>query len=376
MNVNNWNEIESFWSRSSTGRLNLKIALGEVKEVKAAFVRGRNRVCIEDVDTPKVGEHEVLVRMKSCGLCGSDLEKVYGNYMMVSTRLGHEPTGIVTESGQLVQGFKTGDRVFIHHHVSCNACHYCWHGDFTMCELYQTTNIEPCGLSEQILVPETNTIKGGLVKLPDNLTFNQASLIEPLACCIRGLSKCRIQKGDDVVVLGAGPAGVMLALIAKLSGAGKILMADINRFRLDYAEKHFGVDILYASGGSDLVKGIEDYTHHRGADLTMVATGNARALVQSLDVTRKGGDILVFGIPAKETMIPWDMGKAYSKELSIVPSYASSEIEINQAIRILSLRLIELELLITHRFDLEYIAEAIECAHNAKDAMKVLVTSS
>lgn len=343
--------------------------------MKAAFVRGRNRVCIDNVDTPKVGEHEALVSMKSCGLCGSDLEKVYGDYMMVSTRLGHEPAGVVTELGQSVQGFKIDDRVFIHHHVSCNACHYCWHGDYTMCALYQNSNIEPCGLSEQILVPETNTTKGGLVKLPDNLSFDQASLIEPLACCIRGLSKCRMQKGDDVVVLGAGPAGVMLAVIAKLSGAGKILMADTNRFRLDFAEKHFDVDILNPSGGSDLVKAIEDYTHHRGADLTMVATGNPRALIQSLDVTRKGGDILIFGIPAKDNMIHWEMGKMYSKELSVIPSYASSEIEINQAIRILSLRLIELDLLITHRFDLEYIAEAIECAHNAKDAMKVLITS-
>ncbi len=330
---------------------------------------------LDDVDIPKVGDHDVLVRMRSCGICGSDLEKVYGNYTMISKRLGHEPAGSIIEFGQSVKGFKRGDRVFIHHHVSCNACHYCWHGDFTMCDTYQNSNIEPCGLSEQILVPEINTIKGGLVKLPDNLSFDQASLIEPLACSIRGLSKCTLQKGDDVVVIGAGPAGLMLAMIAKLSGAGRVAVADTNRFRLKFAEKHFDIDVLDASSEKDFVKAVMEYTHRRGADLTIVATSNPKALFKSLDITRKGGDILIFGVPAKACMIPCDMGKIYSKELSIIPSYASSEIEINQAIRTLSLRRIAIDSLITHRFDLECVAEAIECAHNAKDAMKVLINS-
>ena len=343
--------------------------------MKAAFVKGRNRVCIEDVDVPKVRGNDVLVRMRSCGLCGSDLEKVYGNYMMYSKRLGHEPAGTVIELGTSVQGFKKRDRVFIHHHVSCNACHYCWHGDFTMCDLYQKSNIEPCGFSEQILVPETNTTRGGLVRLPDNLSFDQASLIEPLACCIRGISKCSLQKGDDVVVLGAGPVGVMLANLAKLNGAGRVAVADNNRFRLNFAEKHFDLDILNVSAESNLVKAVGDTTHQRGADLTIVATGNAKALFQSLDLTRKGGDILMFGIPTKAGIIPCDMGKLYSKELSVIPSYAASEIEINQAIRILSVRRINLNSLITHRFGLECIGEAIECAHNAKDAMKVVISS-
>ena len=343
--------------------------------MKAAYVSGRNKVSVGDVDVPKVGEHEVLVRMRACGICGSDLEKVYGTYMMVSNRLGHEPAGIISEYGRSVEGFKIGDRVFVHHHVSCNACHYCWHGKFTMCDLYQNSNIEPCGLSELILVPKMNAIKGGLTKLPDDLSFDQAALIEPLACCIRGLSKFNIQKGDDVVVIGAGPTGLMLAILAKLSGAGKVAVADTNRFRLNFAEKHFDVDILNASSETNLVKAVAAITEQRGADLTIVATGNPKALLVSLDVTRKGGGVLIFGIPNKANTIACDMAKIYSKELSVIPSYASSEIEINQAIRMLSLRQIKLESLISHRFELERIVEALECAHNAKDAMKVLITS-
>jgi L-iditol 2-dehydrogenase len=179
-----------------------------------------------------------------------------------------------------------------------------------------------------------------------------------------------------VVIIGAGPAGLMLATVVKLSGAGKIVVVDPNRFRLNFAEKQFDVDVLNSSGETDLAKTIADSTCQRGADLTIVATGNPKALFQSLGVTRKGGSILIFGVPAKANLIPCDMGTIYSKELSVVPSYASSEMEINQAIRILSLRRVRLESLITHRFGLESTAKALECAHTAKDAMKVLITSS
>ncbi len=343
--------------------------------MKAVFVRGKNNVAIDDISIPDLGDQDVLVKMRACGLCGSDLEKVYGDYGMSSNRLGHEPTGEIISVGKSVKGFSIGDRVFVHHHVSCHACHYCWHGDFTMCNMYQKSNIEPCGLSEQILIPAFNVIRGGLVKLPENVTFDDASLIEPLACCIRALAKCKFQKGDDIAILGAGPAGLMHVILAKLSGAGKILVLDINQFRLDFAKEHFDIEPYNVGAEEDILKKIRDITEWRGVDTTVVATGSSKAILQAFDVTRKGGNILLFGVPTDATMILCDISKVYSNELSIIPSYASSEIEINQAVRLISSKRIKISSLITHRFDISNADKGIKCAHEAKDAIKVIITA-
>jgi len=344
--------------------------------MKAVFVRGKNRVAVDDISVPFMGDHDVLVQMRACGLCGSDLEKVYGDYGMSSGKLGHEPTGNIIKMGKSIKGYCIGDRVFVHHHVSCHACHYCWHGDFTMCDMYQKSNIEPCGLSEQFLVHDSNITRGGLVKLPKDVTFDEASLIEPLACCIRGLTKCNLQKGDDIAILGAGPAGLMHVILAKLTGVGRIVVFDINQFRLDFAKENFDIDTYNVAGEKDIIKKMKDSTEGRGADTTIVATGNSKAILQSFDLTRKGGNILLFGVPTEGTMVLCDISKVYSNELSIIPSYASSEIEINQAIRLISSKRINLGSLITHRFDITNASEGIECAHKAKDAIKVIITAN
>ena len=343
--------------------------------MKAVFVRGKNRVAVDDISVPCMGDQDVLVKMRACGLCGSDLEKVYGNYGMSSCRLGHEPTGVIIKVGKSVKGYCIGDRVFVHHHVSCHACHYCWHGDFTMCNMYQKSNIEPCGLSEQILVPGSNVSRSGLVKLPEDVSFDEASLIEPLACCIRGLTKCKLQKGDDITILGAGPAGLMHIILAKLTGAGRIVVFDINQFRLDFAREHFGIDTYNVAREKDIIKKMQDTTDFIGADTTIVATGSSKAILQSFELTRKGGNVLLFGVPAEGTMVLFDISRIYSNQLSIIPSYASSEIEINQAIRLISSKRIKVGSLITHRFDITNASEGIKCAHRAKDAIKVIITA-
>ena len=343
--------------------------------MKAVFVTGRTGVSIEDVRIPSVGEQDVLVRMRACGLCGSDLEKVYGNYGMPSSRLGHEPTGELIKVGKSVKGFNVGDKVFVHHHVSCYACHYCWHGDFTMCNMYQISNIEPCGLSEQFLVPAWNIGRGGLVKLPENMTFDEACLIEPLSCCIRSLAKCKPQNGDDIAIIGAGATGLMHVILANLAGARNIVVLDINQFRLDFAKKHLGVFAYNPDTDKNVIRKIQDITESRGVDSTIVATGSPRAFPQAIAVTRKGGRVVLFGVPNEGTNVLCNMGEIYSRELSIIPSYAASELEINQAIRLISSKKIEISSLITHRFDIANASDALRCAHDAKDAIKVIVTS-
>jgi L-iditol 2-dehydrogenase len=320
-------------------------------------------------------EGDILVKMKACGICGSDLEKIYGQYGMTSARLGHEPSGIVLAIGNKVKGIKIGDRVFVHHHVSCNSCHYCRHGNNTMCEYYQKSNIDPCGLSDKFIVPAWNVERGGVLRLPDRITYEQASLIEPLACCLRALHKIPFQKGDDLVIFGAGPAGIMLLTLAKLAGAGKIFVVDINHFRLDFSRK-FNSDTYFLNAQTEnYSKIIKDNTNNRGVDVSIVATSSLTALSNAFEITRKGGYIILFGVPSKDSQFPLEASKLYSNELSIIPSYAASELETNEALNLLAERKINLDFLITHKYTLEQSPNAFFCAHLAKDCMKVIITT-
>ncbi|MFL6308963.1 MAG: zinc-dependent dehydrogenase [Nitrososphaera sp.] len=343
--------------------------------MKAVFVKARNRVSVEDINVPDIANAgDILVKMRACGLCGSDLEKIYGEYSMNSGRLGHEPAGEVVAVGGSVKGFTCGDRVFIHHHVACYSCHYCLHADYTMCPAYQTSNISPCGLAEHFLVPEWNISRGGLIKLPYNVSFEEASLVEPLACCVRAWKKCSFQQGDDVVIFGAGPTGIMHMLLAQAFGAGKIFVIDVNDFRLNFASK-YGVQVFNSILEHEFVNKIKSKTDGRGADICIIATGNMGALIQSFDVTRRGGKIILFGVPSKGSQMSFDMSKLYSSEHSLIPSYAASEIETNQALKLISEARINVEPLITHRFHISKAEEAVKCAHEAKDAMKVILTT-
>jgi len=346
--------------------------------MKTAVVDNKS-VKIVNREIPKVNQNDVLVKMKTCGICGSDLEKVFGKYGMNSTRIGHEPAGEVIEIGKNVKDFKTKDRVFIHHHVPCYFCHYCYNEDFTMCEKYQTSNIEPSGLAEYILVPEWNVLRGGLVKLPDNINFNQAALIEPIACCIRSLNKLDMKKADKVAIFGAGPTGLIHMILAKHYGASQIILIDINEFRLSFAKNMDSTITTINMANNDnnnLDKTVFSKVGNIGVDISIIATSNLDALVQSLRITRRGGTISLFGVPTKESNLKIDFNLIYSKELKIVPSYATSEKEIHQTITLLSNNIINFESLITHKFPLDNSFDALECAHKAKDAIKIIITSS
>ncbi|MDH5659081.1 MAG: alcohol dehydrogenase catalytic domain-containing protein, partial [Nitrosopumilus sp.] len=165
--------------------------------MKTASVKEPGVISIHDVETPHLSSGDILVQMESCGICGSDLEKVYGHYGQPSMRLGHEPAGIVLDVGSDVTQFKKGDRVFTHHHVPCYDCHLCNHGNETMCAKYYETNLSPCGLSEKYVVPSWNVSHGGVLKISDQTSFQEAAMIEPLACCVRAWTKFDYKEGDS-----------------------------------------------------------------------------------------------------------------------------------------------------------------------------------
>jgi L-iditol 2-dehydrogenase len=343
--------------------------------LKAVFVKDKNIVSVDELAPLKPGASDILVRMKACGLCGSDLEKVYGDYGMSSGKLGHEPSGEIVAVGNTVSDLSVGDRVFVHHHVPCYSCHYCLHGDYTMCAMFHSSNIEPCGLSEEILVPEWNISRGGVIRLPESMSFEKAALIEPLACCLRALDSCKIHKGDSVAIFGAGPAGIMHVLLAQSLGGGKIFLIDVNQFRLDLARKHCEIEFLNNGKQQNVEEAVKGATDNRGVDVSIIATGNSRAIVQAIGLTRRGGTILLFGVPSRGTQLTLDANMIYSNEISLVPSYAASEVETNQACTLLNNNRLNVDWVITHRFNLRQARDAIKCAHEAKDSMKIIVTA-
>ena len=332
-----------------------------------------NKVTLVQSELADMNDDEILVAMHSCGICGSDLEKVYGNYGMKSLRVGHEPAGHVIKIGKNIKNFQIGDRVFVHHHVSCYTCRYCLQGNYTMCSNYQKSNIEPCGLSEQFVVPKWNIERGGVLKLPDSVSYDEAALIEPFACCIRGLNKISIKHGDNIAILGAGPTGVMHMLLAKMWGANNIVVSDINDFRLKFVEKYGVTTVNLNRDILDIA--IKEATDGIGADVTILATGNIKAFESSLMITRRGGKILLFGVPSVGSIFNMDLNSIYSNEQLIVPSYGASEIETNQALSLMSDKSVDLLPLVTHRFQIRDSNDAFKCAHNAIDAMKVLIVT-
>ena len=341
----------------------------------AAIVKSNSNVEIKNVEKPHVGSGDILVKMRACGICGSDVEKVFGKYGQPSMRLGHEPAGMITQVGSEVSNFVVGDRVFTHHHVACYSddCHECNHGNETMCKKYYESNLEPCGLADEYVVPEWNVKHGGVLKIPDSMSFEDAAMIEPLACCIRAWNKFTHKNNDSIAVLGIGPTGIMHALLAKIYGFEKIFCLDFNEFRLDFAKKFETTTIN--SGNTNALGQIKSETANQGVDVVIVATSNLNALKDAVNFVRKGGTIVMFGVPSKGAIIDLDMNEIYSKGITIVNSYAASDFDTKEALEKISNKQINVSQLITHKYNLQECQEAFVHAKSGDNAMKIIISN-
>ena len=341
--------------------------------MKAAFVKDESIISVDNIEKPLLGQGDILVKMESCGICGSDLEKVFGKYGQPSTRLGHEPAGVISEIGSKVSNFKVGDRVFTHHHVPCYSCHFCIHGNETMCPKYYETNLSPCGLSEEYQVPEWNVVHGGVLKIPDLMSFDEAAMIEPLACCVRAWHKFSYKKGDSVAILGVGPTGMMHVMLAKDKGLDKIFCLDVIDFRLEFAKK-FHVTQTINSNDSSRNEKILNGTENQGVDIVVIATGSLKALDDAFNLVRKGGTVILFGVPTKGDTINIDMSKVYSKEITLTTSYAASDYDTKEALELIESSRINVKSLITHKYTILETQKAFDHAHNGSDSMKIIIT--
>ena len=330
------------------------------------------RLELAELPIPTVREGELLVKMRSCGICGTDIEKLSGEAITPPV-LGHEVAGEVVEVGKDVKELSVGDRVFVHHHVACGSCHYCLEGSETMCPLFLRTNIEPCGFSEFFKVPRDNVRRGAVLKLPLEVGFEEATLIEPLACCLRSLFKSGLKAGQSVAVIGCGPVGILMAKAAKALGASTVIGIEVFQPRITLAKKVGACEVIDGSS-SDAEEEVKRATGGIGADIVVVATGSPLAFQQAFKLVRRGGTVSFFGAPPKEAKIALELGKVFYDEVRIVPSYSTTENETTRALALIKGRSVKVSDLITHRYSLEKAIDAFETAMKG-DALKVVVTS-
>src|SRR3972149_5797454 len=338
--------------------------------MKAAVYHSLNEKKVQDVPKPKIGSDEVLVEMKACGVCGSDLMEWY-LHSRAPLVLGHEPAGVIVEAGRNVKGFNVGDRVFAHHHVAHLTFYYCKHGDYTLCSQFAQTHLDPGGFAEFFKVRAPN-LQIDTLKLPDSVSFEEATLIEPVGCCIRAQNKAGIQKSDTVAVVGAGPSGIIHAMLAKMAGASQVMITDLVDYRLEMARRS-GVNVTMNPQKENVPETVKQATENRGADIVIVTAPNAKAVEDSIQIVRKGGKLLLFAPTQPDQYARLSPHRLFFSEITVIPSYSVSHIETRQALDLISSGKLKAKELITHRFPLSQTQEAFQTAARSKECLKVVV---
>lgn len=346
--------------------------------MRAAVYRGVNDVRVETVPVPAIGAGEVLVKIHTCGICGTDLKKIHTGSHSAPRVFGHEMAGTIVKVGEDVSGFAVGDRVMAYHHIPCGECFYCRKQTFAQCETYKkvgcTAGFEASGggFAEYIRVMDW-IVRKGLVKIPDGVPFEQAAFIEPVNTCYKAVELLNLEPDDTVLVIGQGPIGILLAALARRTGA-MVLTSDL------YGERHavaakFGLNRPLDAKG-DVVGAVKAATDCRGADVALVAVGGNALIRTAMDAIRPGGRVVLFA-QTQHGEAPFDPAAVCMDEKTLMGSYSSS-VTINDAVSQLVLEGyrsgFDLTQLISHRFSLEDVIAAIDLAsHPQPDSMKIVI---
>lgn len=337
--------------------------------MRVAVYYNNKDVRLEEMPVPRISHGELLVKVIASGICGSDVMEWY-RIKKAPLVLGHEIAGEIDEVGEGVEGYKKGDRVFVSHHVPCNTCRYCLTGNHSVCDTLRRTNFDPGGFSEYIRVPEIN-VDRGVFLLPDKLSYEEGSFIEPLACVLRGLNRSHFRKGQRVLIIGSGISGLLFVKAASALGAGRIAAVDIHEYRLHAADR-FGADTVI-NAREDIQARLRMVNGGYLADLVVICTGASGAISQALKSVERGGTILFFA-PTEPTMninVPlWDI---WRDGITITTSYAGSPSDIVMAIELLKARRLRVEDMITHRLSLSETGDGFKIVEKAQDSIKVII---
>jgi L-iditol 2-dehydrogenase len=334
--------------------------------MRAAVLRGPGRLAAEEWPRPTIGAGELLLRLRGCGLCGSDIAKVVAPATVAPIVLGHELVGDVVEVGGGVQGFAVGDRVVAAHHVPCGDCHYCRRGSPSMCRSFKASQLDPGGFAEYVRVPAPN-VTHATFAIPAHLSDEAASFVEPLACCLRAVRRAAVRPGDTAVVIGLGSIGHLFVALFRLAGAS-VVAVDAARARLTFAEGRG----LPAIDPDRAPAQVDTLSEGRGADVVLVTGGGTRVLEYAVRLVRDGGGIHYFaGGPGE--VLPVSLETLYHRELTLTSTYSSSPADLAEAFRLIAAGALDLDGLYTHRLALDRLGEGVELMRR-QGAVKVYVT--
>lgn len=334
--------------------------------MKVAVYYRNDDIRIEERPVPSISDGEILVKMKACGICGTDVMEWY-RIKKTPCVLGHEMAGEIVKVGRNVEGFIQGDRVFVSHHVPCYKCHYCLQKKYTACESLHKGNYDPGGFAEYIRVPEEN-VKYGTFVLPESLTYEDAAMIEPLACAIAGQNQLRLEEGQTVLIIGSGISGLLHVHLAKRKGA-KVISTDINEYRLNKASE-FGADLVIDAGkySADKLKTVND---NRLADVVIVCAAARQAIDNAISSVDKKGEILFFAVPNSDINIP--SVRFWRYEISLHFSYGAAPEDLRTAIELIQSDMQSIGRMVTHKITLSEIQHGFKLVSEARDSLKVVV---
>lgn len=337
--------------------------------MRVAMYYNNRDVRLEELPVPKIGDGELLIRTRASGICGSDLMEWY-RIKKAPLVLGHEITGEVAEVGEGVENFEVGDRVFSSHHVPCGKCRYCLSGHQSVCDLLRTTHFDPGGFAEYIRVPKIN-VELGTLRIPDAMTFDEGSFIEPLACVVRAQRFANVGAGQTVLVVGSGISGLLHIQLARSRGAARIFATDISDFRLSAAQR-FGANTA-VHGAEDVPARLRDWNDGRLADRVIVCTGATPAIQQAVRCVDRGGTLLFFAPAAAGVDVPIPLFDYWRDEISVITSYAGSGEDLKESLELIRDRKVRVGDMVTHRLPLAQAALGFQLTASGQDSIKVIL---
>ena len=337
--------------------------------MRVAMYYNNRDVRLEEIAVPNPGSGELLIRTRASGICGSDLMEWY-RVKKAPLVLGHEVTGEVVQVGEGVEDFRVGDRVFSSHHVPCGNCRYCLAGHQSVCELLRTTHFDPGGFAEYIRIPKIN-VELGTLCIPDSMTFEEGSFIEPLACVVRAQRFAHLKAEQTVLVIGSGISGLLHIQLARDRGTARIIATDISDYRLNAASQ-FGADAtIHAS--EDVAARLRDLNDGRLADLVIVCTGAMPAIQQATKSVDRGGTLLFFAPTAAGVDVPIPLFDFWRDEIALVTSYAGSGEDLAESLALIRDHHVDVANMVTHRLPLADTGLGFRLATSGQDSIKVII---
>jgi L-iditol 2-dehydrogenase len=327
---------------------------------------------VEERARPVPGPGEILVRIAASGVCGSDVLEWY-RVPKAPIVLGHEVAGDVVAVGEGVENVRVGDRIVISHHVPCNTCRYCLSGNHTACHTLHTTNFDPGGFAEYVRVPALQTDRG-ILRMPDSMTYEQGSVVEPLACVVRTQVRAGVRPGSTVLVVGSGISGLLHIRLALALGAGRVFATDVSQYRLDWALRSGATAVFDAvAAGNRLPDLLREANDGQLADLVILGTGAPSAIDQGLACLENGATFIVFAVPAPGQDHPMPLNELWRREVIVRTAYGAAPNDLAMAMDLIATGRVAVTDMITHRLPLESAQEGFGLVANAGESVKVVL---